>query len=1403
MDNATRKQLLQRHRMSGFPGSILDVFRAHDQGVDLIGQFEQQQQQQNMQVASTPQEQGQGLRPAHQAGNVSQSMVFPNVPPNTPFNTKGMKAPINIRKYDEQGHLVKSYENVPPGISSLPTGPQRGTVIETPANMQSGGGVLAALGNPALTGPLMIRGLVQEGKRRIADNLFPSGYASESQNKLPEQRLYDALILNQPEPSSRADLGPRPENPSRRYLSLEERGNLLGYAMGQNDNLPPADYKPSDAQDTDAVYFKSPTTEQNLIEKLQSEEDALKWINRQTADGDGGIDYHTGVDLNVLGNYTLDKGQDDKGHYISYYDIWDLDPFKDKTRKVVSDAVQSIAGVRSPEVYGRIYYDPETGKPITEPITEKKQTGGAKEDYNMARAQELGYKPDSTGHMPSVDDRTGDYLKSKKHPTAWKEYLHSQLSLDPFFRENTTVADPKGYFGENQLKYVPRKKQQGGGFKVEGNTTIQSSQPTNPGFLRPKFTQDFSEDVTVTQDDGQVTRNQAFETTRGNRVRGNQTFSITDPQGNVTTQIDKYRNSRMMGLIPPRSTSKIIYPKQNQQAGGPRKFQASGATGRNYLPLNSSVAESTRNDIFVPDFEELQAAKNLQEIREQEELMERLQAPEGEIKPAGRGAPPNAMAFMPPGLQYNQQAAGKYIEENPLSNPVSLTALGSFAALAGPTAAETRGGQILGKALNSKPVRYGFGAHSAYDLSNIRNWEGTGQENMERLGTNVLGLAGIAPEAAKLKSAFGSLYKVNPYLKNPMGFRNVGDKPHFLFGYNKPIDPMRMDLNPEAGFKQFLGERDLLYQGMLQGRMKSSAMLKKEAELLAKTPFGESIGSGSFGSVHPFLDNSDYVLKMGKGSIGRAGSYQQGRYSGITDEFLERTSQLSHLDNVAIPLRTNTIPLSKYGPRFRYQKTMPDGNVRNVNIQPRIPETELTVMKAVDGSGDIAGGTSPLISNPATKLPTRDQFAATLKKVRQMRDKGIGIDIDNPRNITFNRNTGDFNLYDLENVPQLAAKNPAEFEALQNLHGPMHPYKDQFNIMSPSARTDVAYSNPSDYMFQVRNLLGRQGAGIPNKSGRRLIDNFKKGGFKRKYQSAGARRVLTMGLPQRSSIVSDMATDDPAGFADLAGTDFNMEWNNSPMAKKMLQNSYMKQAANDPLRSTIAKGFNLPTALLGIHQGGLGDVLTKAAANRAANNTIEERNKNLLNASYLPTPTMQDFEEAYGEPAGDDLNRTRAFYSPEREITVYNPNVAESVTPRLLGTGVHERSHVADKGRFPLEDLNMMRDFKESDPKLVRSTEDSYREYVQEPTETRARLMAMRRALSARGVDIFNSPVSEKDTRYLQTVPAFQELRTGYTRENILKMLNSIAYEKDNNLPENVAKRGGKRPTRKYFKLRK
>ena len=60
LNNQLRRQLLERHKQSGFPGSIIDVYKAYEQGIDIISNFEQQQMQQQMQVAQTPQQQQEG-----------------------------------------------------------------------------------------------------------------------------------------------------------------------------------------------------------------------------------------------------------------------------------------------------------------------------------------------------------------------------------------------------------------------------------------------------------------------------------------------------------------------------------------------------------------------------------------------------------------------------------------------------------------------------------------------------------------------------------------------------------------------------------------------------------------------------------------------------------------------------------------------------------------------------------------------------------------------------------------------------------------------------------------------------------------------------------------------------------------------------------------------------------------------------------------------------------------------------------------------------------------------------------------------------------------------------------------------------------------------------------------------
>jgi hypothetical protein len=88
---------------------------------------------QKSQIATTENQQEQGLRGSD--GNTA--MAFPES--SGDFNTQGMDFDVDIRKYDNQGNLVRSYNKVPPGVQNLQMGEEEGTVIETPSQYQDGG----------------------------------------------------------------------------------------------------------------------------------------------------------------------------------------------------------------------------------------------------------------------------------------------------------------------------------------------------------------------------------------------------------------------------------------------------------------------------------------------------------------------------------------------------------------------------------------------------------------------------------------------------------------------------------------------------------------------------------------------------------------------------------------------------------------------------------------------------------------------------------------------------------------------------------------------------------------------------------------------------------------------------------------------------------------------------------------------------------------------------------------------------------------------------------------------------------------------------------------------------------------------------------------------------------------
>lgn len=433
MTNKQRRSIVDDAKSKGYTGSYIDLFRQA-----ALNPSDNQE----VLTAGTPLEKEQGLRPHHEAGRTDASMAFTDVPPNTPFNTVGMKAPIDIKKYDEQGHLVKSYESVPPGIQNLNTGPARGTVLETPSRMQKGGfnpneymnemqpkvfpnqkrdaewvnyatthdfagrfpgetrtneqiglersnkNTTSLVPNPVrpkqlkraqegatvepeeeqswgdylgFNNPMNVTNFVNpfsqlfapklavdELKTRITDNIQPHGYDKGDKN--PLQRMYSAVVEDESEKYSNKDMQDRGKG---RSAAFEERTDLFKMMLGQNqvhNSIKESEYKPTKGDPND-TYYSSKATEKFIRDN----------INNGTLNDILGVGYHSNYgEINVLGNYTIDQGEDEKGKYISYYDRWDLNPISNGKKGpayYAEEAAKAVLGLQGPEVYGRVYYN--------------------------------------------------------------------------------------------------------------------------------------------------------------------------------------------------------------------------------------------------------------------------------------------------------------------------------------------------------------------------------------------------------------------------------------------------------------------------------------------------------------------------------------------------------------------------------------------------------------------------------------------------------------------------------------------------------------------------------------------------------------------------------------------------------------------------------------------------------------------------------------------------------------------------------------------------------------------------------------------------------------------------------------------------------------------------------------
>lgn len=227
---------------------------------------------------------------------------------------------------------------------------------------------------------------VDEGKRRLAENISPVGYIGA------KDRIYNALVLNKPQEGSYQDKSFNPSDANK------ERIDLFNMYLGRDQ--PYGSILPSEYGSEDNPLYRSVATEKSLEQMIADAYAGYKYITSPSAgrtfrqetsaspldilneefknpsyhytpvsgDEDGYLTHG-----NVLGNYTGKVKQDEKGTYIEYQDVWDLNPFsgslsvsesKEKGDRVrfLESLGQKAIGATPAKIYGRIYFDPETGE---------------------------------------------------------------------------------------------------------------------------------------------------------------------------------------------------------------------------------------------------------------------------------------------------------------------------------------------------------------------------------------------------------------------------------------------------------------------------------------------------------------------------------------------------------------------------------------------------------------------------------------------------------------------------------------------------------------------------------------------------------------------------------------------------------------------------------------------------------------------------------------------------------------------------------------------------------------------------------------------------------------------------------------------------------------------------------
>lgn len=240
--------------------------------------------------------------------------------------------------------------------------------------------------------PLASRALLRDANMTINENLSrnldPYGYSDAPSGptgivgKLKflggaAKKYVKAGVLNIKDPA-RTDIEKNPSEQDKLRMDLL---NMYASKPQTYGSVSVSTFKPTESKDKNKTYYVSKLAENDLLSKMLNEESINKLSKGIKSKKDleaalssvgqkSDIGYQT--TMTGLGKATFDFGEDAKGPYISYYDKWDLNPLSGKSSSIGlgkegDDFVTKVTeklGATPPELYGRIYFDKKTGKPV-------------------------------------------------------------------------------------------------------------------------------------------------------------------------------------------------------------------------------------------------------------------------------------------------------------------------------------------------------------------------------------------------------------------------------------------------------------------------------------------------------------------------------------------------------------------------------------------------------------------------------------------------------------------------------------------------------------------------------------------------------------------------------------------------------------------------------------------------------------------------------------------------------------------------------------------------------------------------------------------------------------------------------------------------------------------------------